>query len=261
MTDVKVLPDNLAEIAKEPEFQATYKAHTVEQLESKLRELNVAFLSADNKNELVWRLLDATQSEVEPVENAPANDDTTDSVVSTDDTAHDQTEEQMPEDEAAQSVIDEQPEATQVEAQESSENANTGEAELPPTDADTSSDSIDTPQADNSQPSPEDSVVNNNVDSIVDDTPKEVAPEVNQDAPKSDDTSNAKPEQEVKKDHDSIHVKNIGAFNVLEPATVTILVAGETIRVYPNARVSKEKILRNIEQFNKTRGNILKVID
>lgn len=220
MTDVKALPDNLAEIAKTPEFQATYKAHTVEQLESKLRNLNVAFLSADNKNELVWRLLDATQSA-----DKPAVDD-----------ANNKTDAQLPEDE----VVPPTDINLQESVQEANENTNESEAEVQPTESmitdaninNDASDASDTPKTDTSQP----------------DTPADKPDDKPANLPK-------KPEPET------VNVKNTGAFNVLEPATVTIMKAGEVTKIAITPTVGKAKIVRNIEQFNQTRGNILTVID
>lgn len=224
MTDVKALPDNLAEIAKEPEFQATYKAHTVEQLESKLRELNVAFLSADNKNELVWRLLDVTQSA-----DKPAVDD-----------ANNETDAQLPEDEVVPPTDDNLQESVQEANQEANENTNESEAEVQPTESTVT-----------------DANINNDVSDVGDklktDTSQIVLP-----ADKPDGKTANLPK---KPEPETVNVKNTGAFNVLEPATVTIMKAGEVTKIAITPTVGKAKIMRNIEQFNQTRGNILTVIN
>lgn len=161
MTDAKALPDNLADIEQTDEFKAIDKENTVKQIESKLRSGNVAFLSADNKSGLIWRLMDSqvlkddlTKEGVvtEPLNANPAHDDTLD--------------------------------------------------------------------ADNTKPA----------------------------APK-------KPTTEY------VSVENTGAFNILEPATVTIMKAGEVTNIAITPKVGKLQIMRNIEQFNHTRGSILKVLN
>lgn len=134
MTDVKELPKDIAAIEQTDAFKEIDAAHTVKQLEKKLRDAGVSFLSADNKSDLVWRLLDA------------------------------------------QSV----------------------QADVP------------------------------------------AAP------------SEKKP---------GIRIKNTGAFNVLEPASLTLLKAGEITDVFATPKASKHKILANIKQINALRGDNLKIIE
>lgn len=232
MTDAKALPDNLTEIAKTAEFQATYKANTVEQLESKLRELKVVFLSADNKNELVWRLRDATQSEAKQITNyinqddLPANN-TQEEYKAAIASADNETDAQSPENEVTPPADDNSQEVVQEVSNSVDEHAE--EAEAPPAentiaDSDNNSDVSDVAQDHTRQPNKPANL------------PKKSEPE-------------------------KVSVRNTGAFNILEPATVTMMVAGKVTDIAITPRVSKDKIMSNIEQFNSTRGNILKVVD
>lgn len=60
---------------------------------------------------------------------------------------------------------------------------------------------------------------------------------------------------------DYIAIENTGAFNFLETATSTLVRAKEVTKVYPNASVTKAQILRNVEQYNYTRGAVLKIVN
>ena len=163
MTDAKALPDNLADIEQTDAFKKIDEAHTIKQLEKKLRDAGVPFLSADNKPALVWRLLDAQDAKAEGTD-LPANDTTIKTDVETD-----------------------------------------GDIISTATDSDT---------------------------------------------PKADGKKKA-----------DIQVKNTGSFNVLEPASLTLLKAGEITDIFTTPKANKQKILANIKQINTLRGDNLKIIE
>jgi len=197
MTDPKELPDNINELEQTiPEFEVVADKYTIKQLERKLRDAKVPFLSADDKPDLIWRWLDhqGVSFEVDPVVDAPASEpDATETPTETnkaDD--HDATNETI------------------------TDGAATG--------------TTDAPASDNEQLEPEQS-----------DTPP--------------------PVEVVDKEAglNSVTVKHTGAFDVLEPATKTLLYARKTTQIYVTPSVTKEQIVRNIEQYNITRGNILHI--
>lgn len=66
MTEPKKLPENLAEIVTGAEYVETDKTYTVKELQAALTELGVEYRSTDNKDELVWRLIDAQSGTKEP---------------------------------------------------------------------------------------------------------------------------------------------------------------------------------------------------
>lgn len=157
MTDIKTLPENLKELEQSAEFKRVYKNHTIEDIEAKLDNANVGYLSADNKNDLTWRLMDA-QGLFSP--------DATD--------------------------------ATDV-------------TDAPPTVDDTDVPAVTEPVA--TQPS-------------------------------------------LKR----VSVKNTSSFNVLEPSTTTLMLAGKITHIDIAAGKTKAQVISNIKQFNRTRGNILHIV-
>ncbi|MCC3344527.1 hypothetical protein [Psychrobacter sanguinis] len=66
MTEPKKLPENLAEIIIGAEYVETDETYTVKELQAALTELGVEYRSTDNKDALVWRLVDAQSGTKEP---------------------------------------------------------------------------------------------------------------------------------------------------------------------------------------------------
>ena len=66
MTEPKKLPENLAEIITGAEYFETDETYTVKELQAALTELGVEYRSTDNKDALVWRLVDAQNGTKEP---------------------------------------------------------------------------------------------------------------------------------------------------------------------------------------------------
>ncbi len=66
MTEPKKLPENLAEIITGAEYVETDETSTVKELQAALTELGVEYRSTDNKDALVWRLVDAQNGTKQP---------------------------------------------------------------------------------------------------------------------------------------------------------------------------------------------------
>ena len=68
----------------------------------------------------------------------------------------------------------------------------------------------------------------------------------------------AEAEAEVEaKEFEQITVYNDGAYNLYEPHSRTLFYAREEAVIELKPRVTKERVLRNIEQINATRGKVL----
>ena len=86
MTDIKDLPNEaeLEALAQTDEFKTIDDTLTVKQLQTALTDIDVDYLSADNKPDLIWRYMDAQDTlpvdePVTPIDDAPvepASDET-----------------------------------------------------------------------------------------------------------------------------------------------------------------------------------------
>lgn len=288
MTDVKQLPENLEQLEQLTEFKRVYKKYTADQLEDLLTEAEVDYLSTDNKSELTWRLLDhqgfdfkaalaeanndqsAPQDEPvsggdEPVEPAPQ-----DEPVPADD--KDDTNEDV------QTVQQDDTDSEHGDQIDSEANADLG----------TGSESAD----DSDKPSQMDNVTNDDAPSDIGNSDDANANEVDQPAETADQptTDSSAPNDEAPTtqtlaqrhpffnrrkrlkntnstdtddaaETDHVAVLNIGAFPFFETATSTLVPAKKTTKIYPTASVDKDQILRNVKQYNHTRGNKLRVLN
>ncbi len=274
-TKAKPIPSNLSEIELQDDFEAIDKVNTVKQLEAKLRDVGVAYLSSDNKAMLVWRYLDATaQRADDAAQDAPdANSDDTVIDHSTQDTPDggkvgnvtDQNQADKPaENQIAQSgdVNDNQATTDKpsngdaevssgaTESSGKTETKNSGsETATNPDNAETGT-KTDTTEANTPASDDKKSKANQDGDAQPQ-APKNDAKTPRDDAPKAPN---------VVSDDEVIAVENTGAFNMLEPASMTLLKAREVTKITIKRNVSKAKVMGNIEQFNRTRGNILKVV-
>lgn len=241
MSDVKALPDNLEDLEKDIEFKKTYKKHTVDQLELQLIEGNVEFLTADSKSALVWRLLDSqgygfgatgddnadTQGDDEPIDASTSDTD----VVASDDATIDGS----PDSDNSAVTFDE------PVAEPASEPNNTEQGDSDATNDLSGASGIEAlPGSDK-----------------LDDSNDMSAPETTgEPAIESDETT---VDSEAVDDRDFVEVANSGDFDMLEPSTSTLVAAGKTTKIYTDGRGTKDQILRNIEQYNYTRGNKLTI--
>ncbi|MGP4716908.1 hypothetical protein ACTXGL_09755 [Psychrobacter sp. T6-6] len=211
MSDVKALPENLEQLEQLTEFKRVYKKYTVDQLEDLLTEAEVDYLSADNKSELTWRLLDHRNFDFEAA-LAEANGE--------------QSEPQPEPQDAPADEADEQP-APQDE----------------PTD---------TP-ADEAEPAPQDAPADEADEAAS--RPQRINPRERQQ--RMFRALNAAPAGTAEADH--VAVFNTGSFPFFETATGTLVPAKKTTKIYPTASADKGQILRNVKQYNHTRGNKLRV--
>ena len=242
MTDVKQLPENLEQLEQLTEFKRVYKKYTVDQLEDLLTEAEVDYLSADNKSELTWRLLDhqgfdfeAALAEANNDQPAPQDEPTLGGDEPIDEPAPADDKDDANED--VQTVQDDT-DSEHGDQIDSEANADLG----------TGSESAD----DSDKSSQMDNVTNDDAPSDIGNSDDANANEVEQPAEAAD--------QPVKeKDH--VAVFNTGAWPFFETATSTLVPAKKTTKIYPTASVDKDRILRNVEQYNHTRGNKLRVIN
>ena len=266
MSDIKALPDNLEELEKDTEFKKTYKKYTADELELKLIESNVEFLTIDNKSALVWRLLDSqgytfgatgtNDAETQDV-TEPTNTTTSDADGATSDDAG--ADSSFNGDNSAV-TLDEPVSEPMGEPTNNAEQGDTDAAsDLPSTpsvetlpssdDADNSDDlpaSVETEGEPTAEPA---------VDTTVETKP--VTKPLYE--PAYEPVIEAEP-QPVVVIADYVDVENTGDFSMLEPATSTLIVAGTTTRVRIKGYATKDQVLRNIEQYNYNRGNKLAVI-
>lgn len=278
MSEAKALPDNIKAFEQNPEFKKTYDNNTVDKLEMQLIEADVEFLSADNKAALVWRLLDH-QGTLESNNDTETKDDTKEAVngaQTTDSSADDDTS--VDTDAGGNGGSDSDTSnsnesVTSINKGDSNKNAQTvqddtsdehgaqvnGEA-----NADTISDSAST---DDSEKSDE---VADTADS---DAPSNTgnsndisADEANQPAKTGDKAAtnssvptDKAPTKTAVSELEYVEVKNNGGFNMLEPATSTLVKAGKITKIYIKGYATKDQVLRNIAQYNHTRGEKLTV--
>lgn len=286
MTDVKQLPENLEQLEQLTEFKRVYKKYSAVQLEDLLTDAEVDYLSADNKSELVWRLLDhrgfnfeaalaeAEQSADEPqAEPAPADDkdDTNEDVQTVQDDTDSEHGDQIDSEANADlgtgsESADDSEKPSQMDNVtnddapsdvSNSDDANANEVEQPAeaTDQPTTDSSAPNDEAPTTQTLEQDKPADEPVAQWM--HPRHRHQRISN-AMKAASATNA-PADEDDKDH--VAVFNAGAFPFFETATSTLVPAKQTTKIYPTASVDKDQILRNVKQYNHTRGNKLRVIN
>lgn len=256
MTDVKQLPENLEQLEQLTEFKRVYKKYTVDQLEDLLTKAEVDYLSADNKPDLVWRLLDhrdfdfeaALDADLTPTDEQPEPQD---EPAPADEQANEPTDDKVETNENVQTVQDDTSDehGTQVDGEEntnlSSDSAKTDDSEKPDEVADIT---------DNDAPSD----IGNIDDASANETEQPAKADSNPTTNSSASDNKTLVEASVS-EAEFVEVKNKGGFNMLEPATSTLVIAGETTKIYIKGHATKEQVLRNIAQYNQTRGDKLTV--
>lgn len=279
MSDVKQLPDNINELEKDAEFKKVYKKYTVDELEIKLIEREVEFLSADNKPDLVWRLLDAQGYTFGVINDANNQEDSQSDSHSSADATHinggdttatgsdnrDSNTGNHPESLGENGVKnDETLEANDTKAQgddtvisgyDSGQDSGSSDTKA---DSASNSDSQEDSGMVDTTVSDAPSNTSNNNDASADKT-NQLAKTDNNTAAHSAAPNNKTTTQAPVSKTDYVEVKNNGGFNMLEPATGTLVAAGKTTKIYIKAYASKDQVLRNIEQYNHTRGNKLTI--
>lgn len=246
MSDIKELPANLSELEKGVEFKRTYKKNTVDELELQLIEENVEFLSADNKAELVWRLLDAQGYKFEATDNAEAKEGA----------KQDQGRDTANGNSSDASISD------TVNADDSSGgDSDTSDAIEPvtPTDKGDSNEATENANADTAYTPAQEENANDNDNAS---GQGDGANDAKTDSTSQGDSSSAQKindETAALEELEFVEVENNGGFDMLEPATGTLVKAGGVTKVYIKEYATKEQVLRNIAQYNQTRGKKLAV--
>lgn len=261
MTDIKQLPENLKELEQKAAFKSVYKKHTVEQLQELLIEAGTDYLSDDNKAALVWRYMDAkgmdfdNQANDKPAQAEPATttteeikddagnaQETPKTDVSNDGNGNDGQERSADAKTTTATttadVKDDQPASTQT--QETTDHAQT---DTPVSTDDNSLSTIDSGSEE--QPS-----ANAGRDNQGGANKKRLNPS-NEQQPPAD--------IEAEAETNYIEVTNNGAYNFYETATGTMVKARQATKIYTTATIDKAHILRNIDQYNQTRGKTLSV--
>lgn len=241
MSAQKQLPDNLKQLEQKPRFKQVYKQHTVEQLEEKLIEAEVEYGSDENKAALVWRFMDAKGMDFDNQDNdQPAR--------------HDEPAEQAQDEKNATNDV---PAEQTPQADDSKTGDNADDSEQPSESTDQAGDAAnDKPVGDAATGSDDHADAPTPVSANDNSAPtgngskeEQPAPAASKQADKQDD----KPAAQY------VEVTNNGAYNFYETATGTMIKARQTAKVYTTATIDKAQILRNIEQYNHTRGNKLHV--
>lgn len=264
MSDIKALPSNLKEIEKKSRFSQVYKNHTVDDLESMLVDIEVDYRSDDNKAALVWRYMDAQGMDFDDAANdrAPEAQNTS----NTNDKANSNEDAPTTQNNTNHESAGGGQSSDEGVAGPSADSANAGDDQEPnevddATHADAPSDASnsDDDSADEANPTTKTS----DQPSTGGATPSdEAAPKqaLGQDdaPPESFDEMAAR----IRASEPHISVKNVGDFDVYEPASRTMIQAGRVTDIYyRDARSAKDKVVRNIKQMNETRGNTLHIIN
>ncbi|MGO3664809.1 hypothetical protein [Psychrobacter sp. AOP31-E1-50] len=278
MSEAKALPDNIKAFEQSPEFKKVYDNNTVDKLEMQLIEADVEFLSADNKAALVWRLLDH-QGTLESDNDTETKDDTKEAVngaQTTDSSADDDVSVDAATGGNGGSDSDtsnSNESVTSINKGDSNENAQTAQDDTSDehgaqvngeANADTISDSASTDDSEKS---------NGVADAADSDAPSNTgnsndisADEANQPAKTGDKAAtnssvptDKAPTKTAVSELEYVEVKNNGGFNMLEPATGTLVTAGKITKIYIKGYATKDQVLRNIAQYNHTRGEKLTV--
>ena len=241
MSTQKQLPDNLKQLEQKPRFKQVYKQHTVEQLEEKLIEAEVEYGSDENKAALVWRFMDAKGMDFDNQDNdQPAR--------------HDEPAEQPQDEKNANNDV---PAQQTPQADDSKTGDNADDSEQPSESIDQAGDAAnDKPVDDAATGSNDHADAPPPVSANDNSAPTGNGSKEEQPAPaagKQDDKQDDKPAAQY------VEVTNNGAYNFYETATGTMIKARQTAKVYTTATIDKAQILRNIEQYNHTRGNKLHV--
>lgn len=252
MSDVKDLPVNLNEIEKLSRFVRVYKDNTVDGLEAKLDDLGVSYLSADNKGDLVWRYMDHLGMDFS---DSKKDRDNTTSTNKDDDNADVENENTAaPQGDAKDDDIDK---SSDEHDEPSNDSVKSDESESQDNQSANVDDQTDDVASDNDNAP---STASDNPDASTNEAEQPTAPPTESAATNTPSDNKTEPEQEVE-EPEHLAIENKGDFDVYEPATGTLVKAGEITKVYITPRFSRERIMKNIDQYNKSRGKKLFIAD
>lgn len=247
MSTQKPLPKDLKQLEQKPRFKQFYKQHTIEQLEEKLIEAEIEYGSDENKAALVWRYMDAKGMDFDNQANdKPA-----------------QAEPAIPKTEEIKDNAENTPQAPKADTGNDG-SGNDGQERS--TDASTTSapanDEVkgDQPASTQTQEAADHEQTDAPVSTTDNSLPTINSGSEEQPSASGENTTN-KPDKpvEVKDNREFIEVTNNGAYNFYETATGTMVLARKSTKIYTTATIDKAHILRNLSQYNQTRGNLLKI--
>ena len=235
MPSPKPLPSNLKQLEQQAKFKQFYKQHTAEQLEEKLIEAGIEYGQDETKAALTWRVMDANGISFDPQ-------------AQTGDTSY---------------ANNDVPTAPTPQADDSKIGDNANDSEQPSTG--TEQDAAPTVDNDNVAKKAADHVeanpsVSTNGDSVSTGNGSTTEPPAADNKPDTNKPSTKPaPQAPVKAEREHVEVTNNGSFAFFETATATLVRAKETVKVYTTPTIDKARIMRNIEQYNYTRGDKLSV--
>lgn len=257
MTDVKQLPENLEQLEQLTEFKRVYKKYSVVQLEDLLTDAEVDYLSADNKPDLVWRLLDHRGFDFEAaiaLESTPTDEqpEPQDEPAPADEQVNEPADDKVDTDENVQAIQDDTNGDERGDQVDGEANADLGSDSASTDDSEKSDEVVDATDNDAA------SDIGNINDASANETEQPAKTDNNSTTDSSASDNEALTEAPVS-EAEFVEVKNKGSFNMLEPATSTLVIAGKTTKIYIKGYATKEQVLRNIAQYNQTRGDKLTV--
>ena len=235
MPSPKPLPSNLKQLEQQTKFKQFYKQHTAEQLEEKLIEAGIEYGQDETKAALTWRVMDANSVSFDPQ-------------AQTETTSH---------------ANNDVPTAPTPQADDSKIGDNTNDSEQPSTGTEqdaaptVDNDNVDKKAADHVEANPSVSTNGDSVSTGNGSAKDQPAADTKPDTNKS--TTKPAPQAPVKAEREHVEVTNNGSFAFFETATATLVRAKETVKVYTTPTIDKARIMRNIEQYNYTRGDKLSV--
>ena len=235
MPSPKPLPSNLKQLEQQAKFKQFYKQHTAEQLEEKLIEAGIEYGQDETKAALTWRVMDANSVSFDPQ-------------AQTETTSH---------------ANNDVPTAPTPQADDSKIGDNTNDSEQPSTGTEqdaaptVDNDNVAKKAADHVEANPSVSTNGDSVSTGNGSAKDQPAADTKPDTNKS--TTKPAPQAPVKAEREHVEVTNNGSFAFFETATATLVRAKETVKVYTTPTIDKARIMRNIEQYNYTRGDKLSV--
>ena len=235
MPSPKPLPSNLKQLEQQARFKQFYKQHTAEQLEEKLIEAGIEYGQDETKAALTWRVMDANSVSFDPQ-------------AQTETTSH---------------ANNDVPTAPTPQADDSKIGDNANDSEQPSTGTEqdaaptVDNDNVAKKAADHVEANPSVSTNGDSVSTGNGSTTEQPAADTKPDTNKP--STKPAPQAPVKAEREHVEVTNNGSFAFFETATATLVRAKETVKVYTTPTIDKERIMRNIEQYNYTRGDKLSV--
>ena len=223
-TQAKALPDNLDALAQRDDFKQVNADETIKTLKTKLDDAGVVYTSTDDKAELVWRWMDYQGVDFS------VEEDNTDAAASA-------------------------PETTDTETSDESQPASADQKSDTVADGDGSATEV---KDDTSSP---------------EDTSKAQDEDIDQQTDRLEKRRQAEHRRQKRimgLDHidrgaitasadEQILVTNTGRHDVFEPASQTMIKAGDKVTIKPTITASMKQITANIRQINSLRGDVLKI--